>query len=353
MNHCFRLLLLTLLVGSTISCAKRQNDPVKPTQANLDAAIEQVQVHHIAQVASDFYFYAGELAETSEEFCSAASEAQLTALQESWKRASETWFALANYKFGPLVQSVVFSVYTFVDSYRVRGTNYTESVRTELDQDLNGEFPLDEAYYQAKTFQFLGLLPLELLLFETVQDTDESVSAILSEFQQVPRKCQMLIGQAEHLLSIAQRIHSGWQENYLQSGVPYYAYESESADRFAEILTAVQEHLDYLHKRNVIDNVAVVSGHNWSSIEYSILDIQRLLEGDAQSSMSLFGVMVGTGNSRAVEEVKENLNFALTSISEKDKVNLQLALTLLDGNFKRTIPDALEVNLGINFSDGD
>jgi hypothetical protein len=32
---------------------------------------------------------------------------------------------------------------------------------------------------------------------------------------------------------------------------------------------------------------------------------------------------------------------------------LEISLGYLDGNFKREIPDSLELDLGINFSDGD
>ena len=69
--------------------------------------------------------------------------------------------------------------------------------------------------------------------------------------------------------------------------------------------------------------------------------------------MSLASLMQASGNQTSVDTVRSNLAMARDSISDLDATSFNSAAALLDGNFKREIPDSLDVNLGINFTDGD
>ena len=63
--------------------------------------------------------------------------------------------------------------------------------------------------------------------------------------------------------------------------------------------------------------------------------------------------MKARNNESTVNLLKGNIQIVKTKIAEKNQVDYEAATSLLDGNFKREIPLALNISLGINFSDGD
>lgn len=348
------LVVATCLGG----CAERKNDPVQVSQVNFEAAIKTVTRDHIVPLTQNFMGYSDNLVQAAEAFCLMPDASGLQALQGHWKTVQRQWFALANYKFGPLVDDIVFPRFTFIDSYRLRGTQYISTVRAEVSKDVNSGENLNEGYFANKTFQYVGLLPLEVLLFETMATQERDISVVVTEFREHPKKCTVLYQLSLHLFGQAKLINQGWEQDYGGSGKAY-AHLLESGElAFGEtpisvVLVGVQEHLDYLQKRDVVNNTAQVADYAWQSLRASIEDIQWLLEQGPGSAFSFFKLMTSAGYATTVAEVKDNIQFALDSIDQRDSVNLQLALSQLDGNFKRNIPNALDVNLGINFTDGD
>jgi hypothetical protein len=59
------------------------------------------------------------------------------------------------------------------------------------------------------------------------------------------------------------------------------------------------------------------------------------------------------GFTEQVAIVETNLGAAMQAAAAENRSELAAATGLLDGNFKREIPDSLEVELGVNFTDGD
>ena len=56
---------------------------------------------------------------------------------------------------------------------------------------------------------------------------------------------------------------------------------------------------------------------------------------------------------QTVLDIEANIQTLRTAFEEKNVVDMKAAAAILDGNFKREIPEALNINLGLNFSDGD
>ena len=107
------------------------------------------------------------------------------------------WYRLSIYNFGPLDDDLIFPAYTFIDSLRLRGTDYTGTVRSEITADISGDFSLDDDYYALKTFNKVGLLALESVIFETASSEHSQVSEnIIAEYQDQSRKCDVLKGLA-------------------------------------------------------------------------------------------------------------------------------------------------------------
>ena len=68
---------------------------------------------------------------------------------------------------------------------------------------------------------------------------------------------------------------------------------------------------------------------------------------------SFYAYMTAAGHQASVDTVKANIAAAKQALQDKDQAGYEAAIGLLDGNFKREIPTALSVSLGLNFSDGD
>ena len=354
-----KFIVFPVLFSALVGCGTRENDPAVLTVDDFAITIEQTVDHTIIAASENFTQQNLKMQDAIESFCINFDAASLNNAQNQWRQLNEAWFSLANFNFGPLNDDLIFPAYTFIDSLRLRGTNYIATARTEIQQNLNENTPLSAAYFNQQTFQKIGLLALEVTLFESANESQSTeANTIIADFQAQPRKCEIAYGLSTNLLERAQHVQNGWKVQHLQNQASYRTLllnnrlEDGSAP-LTRILTAVQEHLDYLSKRNVVTVSASLAQHNWQSLNAAISTIEQLLNGSEQSTTSLFKLMTLAGAELAVNTVKNNLQAAKNSIAAQDVVALNAALGLLDGNFKREIPDALDVELGINFTDGD
>ena len=350
---------LLLMIGMFTGCGgDRENDPVPVTFESLEVALQESVSKIILPTVNQFVDDSVAIQNLSESFCSNASTESLLLVQQSWIEVSNSWFKLAAYNFGPLNDDLVFPKYTFIDSLRLRGTNYLGTVRTEISRNLINEELLDAAFFERLTFQKTGLLLLEALLFETSSEQSTELANIVSEYQFNNRKCELLIGAANALERNANYVQYGWLTSYRQSANSFeYLFLNDlledDSDPLALILVAVQNHLDYLQKRNVVTISASLAGNSWQQIDASITEIEKLLNGTSDTTTSYFYLMEVAGFDNSVNLVKENIQRIRQAIELQQSDLLASELGRLDGNFKREIPDALAVELGINFTDGD
>lgn len=356
-----RLIIISSLTAllATGCGGTRENDPIEATSGNLDLALQQAIDNAIIPAVDGFKTQAEGFQSASDGFCSAKNDSSLELLQQQWKTLNEQWFKLANYHFGPPNDDLIFPKYTFINSLRLRGTDYLETVRTEIANNMTNSVTLDDAFFGTQTFQKVGLLALESSIFETASGEQSKVSSdIVNEYANNARKCEILSGLAGQISQHASYIQTGWKTNFKESGTAYRTQflGNQLADGTAPLtllITSVQEHLDYLQARNVATTAAKLSGHAWQSISKSIDEVELLLEGSAETTVSFFAIMESAGYQNSVASVKENITEVRTAITDRDAPMLEIALGKLDGNFKREIPDGLNVQLGINFSDGD
>lgn len=352
----FLCLLLTLLAGCG---GERKNDPVVATSETLTLALQQAVDNAVIPAVDGFREQANLFGDAADDFCTVTDENTLSALQARWHTLSEQWYRLAHYNFGPLNDDLVFPRYVFIDSLRLRGTDYTESVRSEITADMAGNHVLSDAYFNGKTFQNVGLLALEAAVFETASGEHSKTSVhIITEYKNNPRKCEMLDGLARHLIKQATYVQNGWKSVYINSSQPYRTLflNNQLGDGSApqtQLVVAVQEFLDYLKARSVATTAAQLSGHSWENLAAAIDEISSLLEGTEKTSVSFFSLMASAGYQNSVDNVRANIAEARQSIQDQNAALLEIALGKLDGNFKREIPNGLDVELGINFTDGD
>ncbi|MEM8942688.1 MAG: imelysin family protein [Pseudomonadota bacterium] len=356
----FLLLLLSLFacVDSGGDSSDQRVEVVNEAAA-LQAAIDESVDSAIVPAVQDFLRDAQELRDSAEAFCNISNESNLLAVQERWKTLFQQWYRLSLYNFGPLNDDIIFPTFTFIDSLRLRGTNYLATVRAETENDISIDDPLTDEYYARKTFNRVGLLAVESVAFETStpEHSNDPVD-ILAEFDAQPRKCQVLLGLTGQLESRAEQVESGWLTEFKDSGLPYRTLFldgqlEDGTDPINQLLIASQEFLDYLQARNVVTTAAQVSMFSWEAITATVDEVEFLLRGASPASNSIFDAMVATGNQNAVAAVEDSIVQVRQAIANRDPAMLEITLGFLDGNFKREIPDSLEVELGINFSDGD
>lgn len=361
-NYLSVFLTCLLAIGTTISflgCGARENDLPQATNENLAFALKQAVDNSILPAVEGFSTASTDLQNQSVILCESINESNLYALQQQWRSTYEAWFRLANYNFGPLNDDLVFPKYTFIDSYRFGGTNYTDTVRNAILNNLASDATLDSDFFNSQGFQKVGLLALELVVFETATaEHSTTLSDIVDEYQNQPRKCQLLLGLSQHLNAQATYVKQGWTVQAKNSTNNYRTLLvtdqlDDGTAAITKLLTSVQEYLDYLKKRNVATTVAPVSGHAWQALAVALDEVNQLLEGTSETSVSFFQIMEAGGLQNAVESIRAKLLEAENSIEAQDSEMLGVALGQLDGYFKWEIPQGLNVDLGISFSDGD
>lgn len=354
------LLFCSLLPLIISGCdATRENDPIEATSDSLQLALEQAIDHTIIPAVKSFNDEAVQLEQDANAFCAFPSVDALATLQTQWKALSNAWYKLNPYNFGPLNDDIIFPKINFIDSLRLRGTNYTETVRAQTLTLLENDQTLDLDYFRNLSFQKVGLLPLESLIFET-SDSSHSIepSAIINDYENASRKCDILIGLAELMTETAKYVRTGWTENHKNEGTSFRsiflnAELEDGTEPLTKLIASMQEHLDYLQKRSVVLISGKISGNSWENITASIDSIEQLLSGTEETSANFFQLMESGGYQNAVATVRENIAEIRQNILNKDDSLLEISLGKFDGNFKREIPDGLDVTLGINFSDGD
>lgn len=338
---------------------ERTNDPVVATTETLDFILTEVIDNSVVPAVENFYAQSVSLKTSSIAFCDQQTRTNLETVQQEWRDTFSSWYRLSNYNFGPLNDNPVFPVYIFIDSLRLRGTDYTDTLQADISSNLTNDIVLDEAYFSSLTFQRMGLLALELIAFETSSEIhSRDLNDILLEYQNASRKCEMLLGYATQIEVRMADVVSEWNVSYGGSTDSYRTVFlngelSDGTEPITLLIVSVQEFIDYLRSRDVVSTAAQVSDYSWQAISSSIDEIEELLIGTENTTVSLIDLMVGTGNDAAVSTVMGNIASARIAIEQEDTVLLEVALSVLDGNFKREIPDSLEVDLGFNFTDGD
>lgn len=353
---------LLISIALTAGCDnQRQNDePAAGSQAALDLALKAAIDTQIVPGFQALQSEAQILSSDATAFCNNMSTTTLSELQTQWKTLSAQWNQVAIYNLGPLNDDLLLPKIIFIESMRQRGTDYTDTVRSSIVAALSSMDNLNSTYFDNLPFTNTGILALEVLIFESTIGTHSTdLNDIVSDYQSAPRKCEYLQGMAELFNRHASYVIDGWQIEHLDTGKPFkdILLDGELDDGTASVVklvTVIQEHLDYIKKRKletVLD--AQIADYAYQNIAATLQQIEQLMNGIDDEQYSFFDHMNNSGFSAEVNVVTDNLGIAKQAVSARDRSAAATAIGVLDGNFKREIPDGLQVILGINFSDGD
>ena len=333
----------------------RTNEPLTVTSGSIKKAIAEFTDQTLIPDLNNFLQQAETLDEKGGEFCSDSNSTTLAAVQQQWYATSKAWYRVLPYNFGPANDDLLDPRYRYIDYFRERGRDRTGAVRTLFTEFLVANTAFSDEFTLAYE---VGLMPLELALFESNATQSTDSTDILNEYAGNSRKCTLLNGLTEKLIEDAAYLKSGWEENYLQSGTPFRDIFinnelSDGSEAIDTLLVSVQEFLDYVPKRDVISAAHPVAGGGWDNVSSSISAISQLLKGTDTTVVSIFSLMEAAGEEVAVNTVEGTLIQARLHIGQQDATSFYTDSATLDGYFKREIPDSLDVSLGINFTDGD
>ncbi len=292
--------------------------------------------------------------------CTAPTLDALEAAQTSWRSSSEAWNNVVAYDLGPLDDDVITPAIIFVESMRQRGDDYTQTVRDAARLAIDGTEPLDAAYAEALTFNKVGLLAIEVLVFEDGREGNSTAPEdVLADFMERPRKCAYLQAVVTRLVGTADTVEHGWSVSFLD-GPPFRETMlgpelADGAEPIAGLIVALFEHLAYVRDRKlegILD--AQLSGHFYANVTAMLRGLQQLLEQpEPEGAVGIFDFMLAHGFDAEVQATRANLDAALAAAAAEDRAGLSAAIGGLEGNVKREIPDALGVELGLTFTDGD
>jgi predicted lipoprotein len=348
--------LLPLLAGVVLlsACGDVGDGGPRATEPDDDAATVDDLIEGIAekQIVEDISRFRGDttgLVTSAEAFCDSPAAGRLSRTEDAWLRTARQWYRAQLWNFGPADADPVFPLYTFIDSLRLRGTDYSDSVSATLTRWRDAEDALDAAFFAEQRFDDVGLLAVERALFESED--------VLADFEANPRNCDILLGLANTLLDRATELERGWTEDYADTGTPFLelllADElPDGREPLVQIVISAQQYLDYLHARGVVALAGKTSGTGWLLVESALDAVEDLLTKN-HGGESLFFWMDLLGHPDAVDKVAADLETAREALAAQDRVAFEAAVAVLDGDFKREVPDSLGIELGLTFTDGD
>mgnify|MGYP002700133615 CR=1 FL=1 len=357
-------LLLTACFTSTSSTSTTQ-------QSELDIAVKGIINHTVTPALDSFSQQTEELDALANSVCDAntKTEAELLALQKQWIETNKSWFKLIPYLLGPLTTKdfLTAEAYLYIDSYRQRGQDGSGAIRSDISALLISD-EINKADFSSKNFDTVGLLALEILLFEASDTQSNSITDIATEFQNIAKKCDILIGQTYELNRRMAVIHQAWHQDYRDTGKGYQDLllnklleqtftedndiDGTGTPAFTRLVLAVQSHLDYLNKRNVTTDTAQLSNSIWQALAETHSSINTFLAGTGENALTLYDMM-GNGYDNNVNTLIVNMASFKLAIDESNTTDFNSFAATLDGNFKRELPESLDTALGLNFSDGD
>ncbi len=298
-------------------------------------------------------------------FCTTIDQTNLENLQDQWKHLSLQWNKISMFNIGPLNDNIIFPTINFIESMRQRGTDNTGVVRGEIVARLTDATVLDESYYDSLSFTKVGMLALEVLIFEdSISNDNSDLSKIVANYQGNTRKCDYLKGMIDLQLRHATEIENGWlvdlnSDDLNNSGKAFKDILAngeleDGSESVPAFILVIQVHLEYLKKRKlevILD--AQIADYFYENITATLETVETILEGTTEDSLSFFDQMLANDFAAEVTLVRENIEAAKTAATTKNRSELASSIGLLDGNFKREIPNSLNITLSLNFSDGD
>ncbi|MEL6545133.1 MAG: hypothetical protein AAFQ82_10945, partial [Myxococcota bacterium] len=117
------------------------------------------------------------------------------------------------------------------------------------------------------------------------------------------------------------------------------------------LIVTVFDHLEYVKRRKleaILD--AQLADHFYENLLASMDEVLQFLDG---ASYSFFDHMEDRGFAAEVQAVRDAIESARGAVQAEDRTATTERWGNVEGVLKREVPNGLNVDLGINFTDGD
>ena len=332
---------LALLI--TAACGGEEaGDPVVEARARaLGGVVDEVIVvaaHTFAKSAEWFEADASSMCERADR----ASSSQVDLLRRRWGHLVTDWNFLSPFYFGPLDDDPVLPTMVFIESMRRDGTDHTGTVRELIDEVSTGTAALNEAFFDALTFDQVGMLALEVLLYDSRYSND-----VAAGFRAHPRRCQLLENLAARMNDRAERVRRGWVEAFGPSGVPYRAqflagHTGRDAEPLELLLAAVDDHFDYVRGQKLPTGADL----SWSlnrGVSASLRATSALMDPPNFGSEGLAEALDAAGAEDLTWAVRIAIGEGISAYHRDDRAALTEAVGEISRLFRDELPEALGI----------
>ncbi len=183
---------------------------------------------------------------------------------------------------------------------------------------------------------------------------------MVAEYVAQPRKCEYLRGVAKLLTARATQVRSAWDTTYADTGKPYAElFQGETLPDGNEPIVAfidgAVQHLEYLKKRKLDATPdARLAGTFFEHNLEMLGQLEQAMSQDgAADDFGLFDLMAERGEGDALETVQRGFATARADAEAKSRSQLSTSVGALEQHFRTVVPGALDVDLGLNFTDSD
>jgi predicted lipoprotein len=277
-----------------------------------------------------------------------AGKPDIASLQTRLAKLYPAWYRAMLYDFGPLRDNLFFPRIHFVDSMRQRGKNYHDTIAETFDQALQGDRPLNKAYFDGLKFTQVGLPAIEVLLHDPVYS---------QTLHQTTRACDLLIGLSGQQQTLADTVLAMWQKGtpdtpaYLTKLTQNQLADGETAT--GKLLFSLQDYLRYLNQRQLNGHLdAQLSNLTRANLIAGLNEVEKLLTA-SHAKASFIAYLQKAGHDDLAQRLLTTLQQARTTTQTLNVAKMRPHYYQLLQLLERPLPEALDVNLGMNFTDGD
>ncbi len=329
---------------------KFEAPPIELSATGLQKVVNHTVDFTIIPNLNDWQSSANTMLNSSEKYCQNPTLQGLKGLQGDYQALATAWNRSVMYDFGPLRDNLFFPKVHFVESMRQRGKDYSKSIKSNFKKRLNDDRVLDESYFKKLKFTLVGMTAIEILLF------DGSDSELLAAYQN-PRQCQLLTGIVKLNAANADYVVNGWQQG--SDAKPSYRQQfflnklPDGEKSLTKLIFAMQDYLRYIKQRKLEGKLdAKLSAMTFTNFSTGLKAVEDTLTAK-QSGYGLFDYLNKAGKGAVVQRFQTLLQKTNAAIEQQDIETMKQLYSAMIKMLEKDIPQALGVNLGMNFVDGD
>ena len=362
---------LTILLSA---CGSDTESTIDTPMSEVDLGVQASITNTVIPAINNFSQDITELNASIDSFCSNVNEANLTLLQTAWKESFISWYQLLPFQLGPLVLTDDnAAILNYIDFYRNSSVVLRTSNLNDINSGLNALMSgaaITETSLTNNLSKNVGLLVLETAIYSTLSDST-TTSDIVTEFSGPSKKCDIIQALGYALNERTSFIKSQWTMDYRGTGENYlnlftnnelenfdygssFDNDNKGTPASETLIVALQEFLDFVGNSDSLNELTRFSSDVlWDAYAASIGSIESILDQSANTELTLYAIMKSNGYEQDVETIQTSLTFIKQAIADKNTVDFIAGAKALDGNFKTSVIDGLNINKGLTFADGD